>query len=471
MKKLIVPALILGGALLLLLPHDVMGRGRGGGGGGGGRGGGIGGGGGGGRSYGGGGVVQSYGGGGGGRIAPSAPARPSQPIVGSGGGNRQTVGGSGSITTKGGSTIDYGGAAKGGSGPLGGQSGKYVGGIQVTTPGGKEVTKVGSGGAAQGPGGNAVGGKSSTTVGTGPQGGFATKSQGGAAIGPQGGVAGKSQVGAAAGPGGAAVGGSRAGVASGPYGAAAGKVGAVSGNRGTAYRSAAAIRGQGGYVRAGVANYPCFRPGWYAQHPGAWFAAGWVANTVWRATTWGDCATYCGTAEEPVYYNYGENVVYQDDGVYFDGEKAYSTEEYAQDAVDLANSGRDAKATKEEEWLPLGVFAMVRGEETVSNHIYQLAVNKNGVIRGNYYDAVTDTTSPLYGSMDPKTQRAAWTVGDSKTPVYEVGFANLTKNETTMMVHYGKERSQQFTLIRIEEPQAGKEGKGEKATGEKVGGE
>ena len=55
--------------------------------------------------------------------------------------------------------------------------------------------------------------------------------------------------------------------------------------------------------------------------------------------------------------------------------------------------------------------------------------------------------------MDNKTQRAAWIVGDRKTPVYEAGIANLTKNETTMLVHYRTDRTQQFALIRIEEPE------------------
>ena len=103
------------------------------------------------------------------------------------------------------------------------------------------------------------------------------------------------------------------------------------------------------------------------------------------------------------------------------------------------------------------MFAIVQGEEKTSNHIFQLAVNKKGVIRGNYYDAVTDTTSEVYGSVDQKTQRAAWTVGDRKTPVYEAGFANLTRSEATMLVHYAKDRTQQYIMIRIEEPETSKE--------------
>ena len=42
-------------------------------------------------------------------------------------------------------------------------------------------------------------------------------------------------------------------------------------------------------------------------------------------------------------------------------------------------------------------------------------------------------------------------VGERKTPLYEAGIANLTKGETTMLVHYDGDRTRQFTLIRIEE--------------------
>jgi len=53
--------------------------------------------------------------------------------------------------------------------------------------------------------------------------------------------------------------------------------------------------------------------------------------------------------------------------------------------------------------------------------------------------------------VDRKTQRAAWTVGDRNEPVFEAGMANLTRPQTTMLVHFGKERAQQWTLVRIEQ--------------------
>jgi hypothetical protein len=99
------------------------------------------------------------------------------------------------------------------------------------------------------------------------------------------------------------------------------------------------------------------------------------------------------------------------------------------------------------------VFAMVGEGEEKSTNLFQLAVNKQGVIAGEYYNALTDQTEPVYGSVDAKTQRAAWTVADRKFPIYEAGIANLTKDETTMLVHFSKEKAQQFTLVRIQPPE------------------
>jgi hypothetical protein len=39
---------------------------------------------------------------------------------------------------------------------------------------------------------------------------------------------------------------------------------------------------------------------------------------------------------------------------------------------------------------------------------------------------------------------------------FEAGLANLTKSETTMLVHFGKDRTQQWSLVRIEQPEAKK---------------
>ena len=223
---------------------------------------------------------------------------------------------------------------------------------------------------------------------------------------------------------------------------------------GTTYASRTALATTGTAVRGSFRYGTAFTPGWYAKYPGAWFAAGWTAARIWSAPAWGTVASYGGYPAEPVYYDYGETVVYSGDTVIVNGEQGYSTDVYVQQAMDLATVGQEAKVEpKDEDFQPLGVFAMVGEGETKSTNLFQLAVNKDGVIRGNYYNAIADTTEPVYGSVDKKTQRAAWTVGDRKSPVYEAGIANLTKDETTMLVHFAKDNSQQFTLVRIQQPE------------------
>jgi len=218
-----------------------------------------------------------------------------------------------------------------------------------------------------------------------------------------------------------------------------------------------ALYNQGARIRSDFGHYDCFHDNWWNNYPGAWRAAAWTgAAAVWNAATWDNCYSFCGYPAEPVYYDYGSNVVYEGETVYVNGDSVGTQEQYAQQAIVIADTGKQAEASKEEEWLSLGVFAMIRGDRTDSNDLFQLAVNKAGAIRGNFYNVLSDTTLPVYGAVDQKTQRAAWTVGDKKEPIYEAGFANLTKSETTMLVHFGKDRTQQWTLVRVDQPTATK---------------
>ena len=233
--------------------------------------------------------------------------------------------------------------------------------------------------------------------------------------------------------------------------------GTVAARQGTYYVSRTGLRTQGTYVRTGFRHYHTFTPAWYTRYPRAWRAARWTAATVWVPATWVVVARYCSYPATPVYSDYGTTVVYQGDAVYINGEPAATAEQYAQQAAQFSDAGRAAKPAEKEEWQPLGVFALVRGEEQTSDKIFQLAVNKEGVIRGNYYDALADNTLPVYGSVDKKTQRAAWSIGEKKDVVFETGIANLTRDETALLVHYGTGDTQQLTLVRLEQPKEDQE--------------
>lgn len=155
----------------------------------------------------------------------------------------------------------------------------------------------------------------------------------------------------------------------------------------------------------------------------------------------------------PVYYDYGNTVTYQDNSVYVNGQQAGTAEQYYDEATNLAASGAQAAAPTDGEWLPLGVFALTKSGQTQSNVTIQLAVNKQGVIRGNYTHTATDKTDLIQGSVDKQTQRIAFTVGKNTTNIVETGLYNLTKDEAPCLIHFGSDRVEQWLLVRLKQDQ------------------
>jgi hypothetical protein len=329
--------------------------------------------------------------------------------------------------------VNYGTA----EGPRGGQAA----GIAVTGPQGNTAGRavgVGPQGGAATVGGvkGADGGAAARGVAVGPGGGVAA---GGAVRGPEGGAAAR---GVAVGPrGGVAAG----GAVRGPAGnAAAGFVRVTPSGR---YSAAVAVRGN-------FAHWDVYGRGWYGRYPGAWVATGWAAGAVWRACTWGLCASYCGYAETPpVYYDYGNNVVYEDNSVYVNGDNVGSSEQYYTQATQIASTGAAAQVPSDGDWMPLGVFALTKPNQTKSDVSIQLAVNKQGVIRGNYTDTATEQNQVVQGSVDKQTQRVAFTVGENTKDVIETGLYNLTKDEAPCLLHFGTERTEQWLLVRLQKPE------------------
>ena len=187
--------------------------------------------------------------------------------------------------------------------------------------------------------------------------------------------------------------------------------------------------------------------------PGVW----WVAPT-WAATTsWFTWPTTTTVWSQPVAYDYGEggNVTYQDNRVYVNGTEVASADEFAQSAMDLATVEPPASEEEAEkaEWLPLGTFAVSSGEKDVSpDRSVQLAVSRDGIVAGTLYDARTDKSEDVQGSVDRETQRVAVRVGDSDTVVAETGLYDLTLDEAPLLVHFGTERTEEYLLVRLDPP-------------------
>jgi hypothetical protein len=259
--------------------------------------------------------------------------------------------------------------------------------------------------------------------------------------------------GIARGPGGGVVAGE---VARGPFGGTTAR-GIVAGPSGYA-AGFARVSPAGRYttavaVRRGFNSFGYYNRAWYAANAAAWYPLGWEDGTAWYTTDWGSLGNlldFYGTT--PVYYDYGNTITYQDGNVYSNGQDEGTAEAYSAQALSLATAGTDAQASTNEQWLPLGVFALCKPGETKSDVTVQLAVNRAGIIRGNYTDGSKNETLLVHGSVDKKTQRVAFTVGDNKTTVLETGLYNLTKPEAPALIHFGKDRTEQWLLVGVQKP-------------------
>ena len=214
-------------------------------------------------------------------------------------------------------------------------------------------------------------------------------------------------------------------------------------------------------MRPPVVRPPVGRPWrprpWYPGHPGygryrpghwwGWATAG--AVTGWVAYGW----------TEPIYYTYGSggSVYYEENVVYVNGEQYASAGDYYQQTTTLAQSAPQMtdEQAQEVEWLPLGVFALTTEGVNASNMYLQLAVSKEGIIGGTFYNETTGAVHPVEGMVDQKTQRAAWKAADGTNPdlVMECGIYNLTQDQTDVLVHFGPDETQTWVMVRLDESQ------------------
>lgn len=221
----------------------------------------------------------------------------------------------------------------------------------------------------------------------------------------------------------------------------------------------------GADVRTHCRQLSLFTNDWFQGHADAWKPAKWspaggvprAGDNAWHYVSWGGLSNWLGWNTKPISYDYGINITIHD-GMVFRletslEEKPLSTEPgYYQQDVALAqtNSG-DAKGT--EEWLPLGVFALVPEGQTEPGGVTHLAISKSGLIRGNYYNPKTKVAAPLRGAVDRQTQRVAAMPGGQKEKVFEAGLYNLTLDTAPVLVFFDPDKTQQWLLVRLKPPE------------------
>lgn len=220
--------------------------------------------------------------------------------------------------------------------------------------------------------------------------------------------------------------------------------------------SPAQLADRGGYVRDNFNRYDNFwGRDWWNRYPGAWWPGGWGWGDAWGLADWGGFGGYIGydDSSEPDYYDYGGSITYNNNNVYYNTTPVATVTDYYTQAQTLAASGNNS--TKGQQWKPLGVYALVQGSQSDTNAMFQLAMDKNGDVGGNYHSVLTGQTLPVKGKLDKKNQRVAWTVGTNKDVVYDTGLGNLFSNQAPILVHLSKTKTEQWLLVRLQRPTSG----------------
>ena len=191
--------------------------------------------------------------------------------------------------------------------------------------------------------------------------------------------------------------------------------------------------------------------GWWGYYPSdPWW---W-----WGGATWDSVAPFVSVSSDPVYADYGVNVVYDGDTVYVDNQPV-AAEQYDKPLVEAAANVEQpppprppADPSQTSEWMPLGVFALAQEERGDPVMFFQLSINRQGTISGAFQCTITNDTRPVAGQLEKASQRAAWRIGDNTETIFETTLGNLTQDVSPIAVHFGNSSTQTWLLVRMPEP-------------------
>ena len=244
-----------------------------------------------------------------------------------------------------------------------------------------------------------------------------------------------------------------------------------------------------GYHGYGYGGYHGYGYGYGGYHgwggyPGGWCAPGWSEASAWTFMGVSTLTSFLGMGMMGAALsgsggsknsgNTTNNITYEGDNVYMNGQPVGTAQQYYQQAQQLASAatapqeypsqyaqqysnpdsepGDTPAADANEQWQALGVFALAEPGQKDSNMLLQLAINQKGILRGNYTNQLTNENSQIYGALDKKTQRISWTIGTNNSTVFDTSLADLVNDNSQVLVHYGPSNTRTMALIRLPAP-------------------
>jgi len=102
------------------------------------------------------------------------------------------------------------------------------------------------------------------------------------------------------------------------------------------------------------------------------------------------------------------------------------------------------------DWMSLGAYSLMTGAGDPGTRILQLSVDKQGNIRGSYYDMITNATHNVVGVIDKNTQQVRWTIDTNRQLTFVATLDQLTQSQGVVNVKLPGGQIQQWQLVRME---------------------
>lgn len=181
----------------------------------------------------------------------------------------------------------------------------------------------------------------------------------------------------------------------------------------------------------------------------------------WRPAAWATIASWGSWNWSTPYYYDDVGYAYPITSPITTTESAYSSpyDAYPQNTTPSiqiypAQSAHATAASTEEDWLPLGIFAVANNANAAlsTNRFLLLAINRSGGMAGVLYNSTTDSAQDLTGIVDPASQKAyLYMANRPDSPIASTGIYNLTEDQTPINVHFYNGSEQNWILVRLKQ--------------------
>lgn len=180
---------------------------------------------------------------------------------------------------------------------------------------------------------------------------------------------------------------------------------------------------------------------WHFSNNFVWGAVvTWPAVSLWFPWGW----------SAPRYYYYSDNgAIYYGEGQDFTYLTPVDSADFVREARRIANVQLPL-STDQSQWMPLGMFAIAK-QGADPTEFLSLAINKQGFVSGAYENTETGESAVVSGSVDQKSQRVAWRFVDKEWPIMESGIYNLTRAESSLLVHFSDQRTESRLIVRLDD--------------------